>query len=105
MSLPQREHPEAAAELDAAAHWYEDREQGLGDSLLDAATATRQSISEWPRAWPQYSGWDRGPLVRTKGIDGFPYRIVYFVTDDELVIVAYAHESRRPGYWIGRLDS
>lgn len=33
----------------------------------------------------------------------FPYRLVYMVVSDEIVIVAVAHERRRPGYWQDRL--
>lgn len=50
MSLPQREHPQAVAEFDAAVEWYEEREPGLGVSLIDSATAARQSIGDWPDA-------------------------------------------------------
>lgn len=105
MRLPQREHPDAAAELDAAVEWYEDREPGLGISLVDHAVAARDSIAEWPDAWPPFAGWNREPLVRSKKLDVFPFRVVYFVSTDDLVIVAYAHERRRPSYWIDRLDT
>lgn len=37
-------------------------------------------------------------------MNGFPYHIVYFVQDDEPVVIAYAHQSRRPGYWRDRLE-
>lgn len=103
MSLPQREHPEAVAEFDAAVEWYEARESGLGISLVGHATAARQSIAEWPNAWPMFPGWDREPVVRSKRLDVFPYRVVYFVDMDELVILAYAHERLSPGYWLHRL--
>lgn len=33
----------------------------------------------------------------------FPYRVVYLVHEDELVIVAYAHDRREPGYWDRRM--
>jgi len=32
-------------------------------------------------------------------VDAFPYGVVYFVHGDELLIVAFAHQSRRPGCW------
>lgn len=35
MTLPQREHPEAVAEFDAAVHWYEEQEPGIGLALID----------------------------------------------------------------------
>ncbi len=31
--------------------------------------------------------------------DKFPYSIVYAVLADVLFVLAYAHGSRRPGYW------
>lgn len=49
--------------------------------------------------------WNREPVVRRKGVAGFPYGIIYYLTDSEIVIVAYAHEKRRPGYWRHRLDA
>lgn len=43
------------------------------------------------------------PVVRSKGVNGFPYRVVYFVADELLTIVAVAHAKRRPGYWRERV--
>lgn len=45
----------------------------------------------------------RDPIVRSASVPDFPYRIIYFVTRDELVLIAYAHERRKPGYWKRRL--
>jgi hypothetical protein len=41
--------------------------------------------------------------VRAKVLDRFPYTLMYTVNDDELFIVAVAHQSRRPTYWADRL--
>ena len=102
--LRQREHPEAAAEFDAAVAWYEDREPGVGERLIDRAETAREDIAAWPDSWPVFPGWTRKkPVVRTRGVRGFPYRIVYVTTSTEIVIVAYAHERRRPGYWRHRI--
>jgi toxin ParE1/3/4 len=32
----------------------------------------------------------------------FPYSVIYYVTTEELRVVAVAHHRRRPGYWRGR---
>lgn len=96
MTLAQREHPEARAELRVGANWYED--PATGQELLDATLQARRSIDEMPDAWPPIHGWDREPVVRRKGVIAFPYGVIYYVTDSEIVIVAYAHEKRRPGY-------
>lgn len=44
-------------------------------------------------------GWNREPIVRREGVSGFPYGVVYVVRAEEIVILAYAHDRRRPGYW------
>jgi len=33
----------------------------------------------------------------------FPYSVYYLSRDDEVLILAVAHGSRRPGYWRHRL--
>ena len=46
-------------------------------------------------------------VTRAKGarrvlLRRFPYSIVFYERKDEIVIVAFAHSSRRPGYWRSR---
>ncbi len=43
-------------------------------------------------------------MIRSRSVARFPYDIIYFVTDEEIVIVAYASEKREPSYWVNRLD-
>jgi plasmid stabilization system protein ParE len=45
---------------------------------------------------------DGGP-ARTFVLSGFPYRIIYEIRDGVIVVAAFAHHSRRPGYWHRRL--
>ena len=33
-----------------------------------------------------------------------PYRVVYLVRGEELILIAFAHQSRQPTYWAGRVD-
>lgn len=105
MTFHQRVHPEAEIKfLDAVLH-YEATEARLGDTF-DIEVGRAVDDIQWdPDAWPRFPGWDRIPVVRTRKVNVFPYRVVYFVRDDELVIVAFAHERRRPGYWNRRVDS
>ena len=35
-------------------------------------------------------------------LDRFPFNLFYRVTGDEVVVVAVAHQKRRPGYWASR---
>jgi hypothetical protein len=43
------------------------------------------------------------PPVRSRSIAGFRYDIKYVVVEDEVIVLAYAHERRKPKYWSDRL--
>ncbi|WP_268239213.1 hypothetical protein [Microlunatus endophyticus] len=43
--------------------------------------------------------------MRTRSVAGFRYDIKYIIHNGEVVIIAYAHERRRPDYWARRLNS
>jgi toxin ParE1/3/4 len=93
-------HEGADAELAAAAEWYEQERQGLGDDLLVEADRVLSAIAESPATWPFVSG---SSAVRCFLFTRFPY-VAYFVVQNELVLVmAFGHTSRRPGYWRSRL--
>lgn len=103
MTLVQREHPEAVAEFDAAVRWYEEQERGVGVALIDRARKTRADVADWPDAAPPFTTTGDGTVIRSAAIRGYPYRVVYVVEPDATLILAYAHERRKPGYWLSRL--
>lgn len=103
MTLSWREHPDAHAELLAAAVDLDDQRPGLGDLLLDAVERAVLSVRRSPRSWPPLGSSARGTVVRTRAVAPFRLRIVYVETDDGILVLTYAHESRRPGYWRVRL--
>ncbi len=100
MSRRLRVEPEAEAELLAAAEWYEEQESGLGFDLLDEASAAYQRIAEGEGGSPVTGS---QAAARRVPISRFPLWIVFMELGPELVIVAYAHERRRPGYWLSRV--
>jgi plasmid stabilization system protein ParE len=92
--------PEAEAELQAAAEWYEAQRAGLGFELLVQAQASYQRIAEGEHGANvpgAQTGARRVPVAR------FPLWIVFIERSEAVVIVAYAHERRRPGYWLTRV--
>jgi len=100
-----RVHPAAEAEFLDAVRYYESIQTGLGADF-DRVVATAVADIEWsPEAWPPFPGWDRLPVVRSRKVDVFPYRVVYFVRGDELMLVAFAHQRRRPQYWAERIKT
>lgn len=105
MTLPWREHPEATGDLLDAIRHYEREQAGLGEEF-DAKVAQAIKDIQWSQdAWPTFLGWNRLPVVRSRTVDVFPYRVVYFVHGEEIIILAHAATARRPGYWKHRLKN
>ncbi len=91
---------EAAEELAAAAVWYEAEQHGLGAAFLGEALRAVGVIADSPTAWPIAN---RKRNVRKFLLARFPYAVYYVPRQDEILVLAVAHGSRRPGYWRGRL--
>jgi hypothetical protein len=49
--------------------------------------------------------WNREPIIYWRAIKPFRMHVVYYVSADEVRVIAYAHEAREPGYWAHRIDS
>jgi plasmid stabilization system protein ParE len=90
-------HPEADAELEAAALWYKERQPGLGENFLDEFERTLRRILNKPERWRKIQGENR-----KLNFHRFPYAIVYSVRADTLYIKAVMHLHRRPFYWSRR---
>src|SRR2546423_5883612 len=94
---------EAEAEIRTAAQWYEARRRGLSDLFFAAVGDAIQAIQAHPKRYPRPVGVRTKRNVRRFLLSGFPYSVVYEITEDELMIVAVAHAHRRPGYWRKRI--
>lgn len=104
MNLAWRERQEALEEYRAAAHWYEDKRDGLGEAFMDAVDTAVQSILDPTIQWGFYGGRKTKPQIYARSVAGFPFKVIYLEREQEILIVAYAHEKRRPGYWQHRLS-
>ena len=91
--------PEAEAELLEAALHYEDCQDGLGLDFYQRDRDCVALIAEHPLRFPLYEGMRQSGGFRRATIERFPYLLVYKVFEDETLLVAVAHASRRPGYW------
>ena len=100
-----RIHPDAANEAAEAAAWYEKERPGLGEDFARAVDAALDLLEE-----------EVVPLVTLPGAAGargakrillrrFPYAVIVRESDEEIVVIAFAHTARRPGYWRRRLKS
>ena len=97
--LPWREHRSARAEYLDAVGWYDRLEAGLGSRLADELDAGVDFVREWPEAAAPFASVGSSVIIRRKSVQVFPFGIFYVLFDGEIVVLAYAHERRHPGYW------
>jgi len=89
---------EAEAELDGSISFYRSRMRGLG---LDFENAARYALRAIVRAPERGSIGKHG--TQRYVMKRFPFVVHYLDMPDKIWIVAFAHTSRRPGYWKSRL--
>jgi plasmid stabilization system protein ParE len=94
-----RFHRLAVVEIDHEVDYYESRQTGLGDELEDEIETVLTMIRQFPEAAPR---WKHRHDRRVAVLDRFPFTLPYQIVGDEIVILALAHTSRRPGYWARR---
>ncbi len=88
----------AQKELEEAVLYYELQQHGLGLRFKDEVKRSIERIKMYPTSWPFEKG-----EVRKFFVNKFPYKILYSVQGKTIVVLAFAHQHRRPGYWINRL--
>ena len=98
MSAPRLLAP-AERELRAALCWSESMRPGLGAEFLGAVHGVVGRTAENPGAGPLLDGQFTVPAG---GAPRFPCVLFFHIVGDEPVVVAVAHSSRRPGYWLDR---
>jgi plasmid stabilization system protein ParE len=89
---------EAQADTDAAVDWY------IGEGAFIAADDFADELDQTLGLLSQFTklGEPGAHNTRTLPLHSFPYSIIYRLRDDIVRIIAVAHHSRRPGYWVGR---
>jgi len=91
-------HGEAEVEFVSSMEFYERRQPGLG---LEFEAATRAAVLKIQADPERYSVHAAG--IRRFVLDRFPFVIHYADLPDTIWILAFAHTSRKPGYWRKRL--
>ncbi len=43
------------------------------------------------------------PDIHKAGLKRFPFHVIYRATGTQIIVLAVAHQRRRPAYWMGRL--
>ena len=91
----------AREEFDGAVEYYDQQPVGLGQELTDELDAVIERIVSDPTSYEQMEpGIFR---LSTQRFPCFPYSVIYVVRSDSVLVVAFQHAKRRPGYWKRRL--
>ena len=95
---PVRFHPEAEAEMNAAAAYYEAQQEDLGRRFLAAVQDAANRIQLNPLLYHIIEEDVRRCATRT-----FPYGVLFQIKPDKYVVIAVMHLHRDPDYWKTRI--
>ncbi len=91
--------PPAEEELLEAISYYAAIQSELGIRFEGAvAEAVRNLVANPERGAP------RSRSTRRWLVKSFPFGVIYRVSESEILIVAVAHQRKRPEYWAGRIE-
>ena len=88
----------ARLEFNEAKEFYEIEQTGLGAKFENEIKNGILRIQQYPQAWPPERKETRRYLVRK-----FPYKIIYSLQENNIVVLAFAHLHRKPNYWVDRI--
>jgi len=94
-----RIHPAAAEEAAEAAACYETERRGLGSEFRQAIEAALDLLEEDIVPLTSMPGSAAAEGVKRLLLRRFPFALVVQERGTEIVVVAFAHHARRPGYW------
>lgn len=95
---PIKYHEAAEDELLNEIGYLELRVKGLGRRFFAEVRRAESLIMQFPESAEEIR-----PGIRKRLLRKFRYSLIYSIEKDGLLILAVAHHSRRPGYWVGRV--
>jgi len=87
-------HPEAEEEFNNQIDYYEECKKGLGLEFANEVYFTIQRILDFPKAWQILDGDIRRCLTNR-----FPFGVIYYRKDRNIIILAIMQLNREPSYW------
>ncbi len=102
--------PAARIELDAARRYYRRRDAGVARRFSAEVLGVLERAMEAPSHFPEHGLLAVPTPAQTLFLTVrkavlpriFPYVIFYYVRERTVVVLAVAHDKRRPGYWTHR---
>lgn len=93
---------EADDEIDTARRYLDQQWPGLGDRFLNDLVNTLTDIATRPHSFAKLETLLADHPFRRALLKTFRYVVVFEAASDEVVVVAVAHASRAPNYWLKR---
>lgn len=92
-----RIHPEASAEIQKEAIYYEQKSQGLGANFLKEIDEAVERIIGYPEQFPD---WNYG--LKKCMLNRFPFSILFRHKPNLIEILVVRHDARHPDYGLER---
>lgn len=83
--------------IESAKYYAQEANVELGQAFLSEFERSIELLLQHPKFGAVWRG-----VTRRLPLRRFPYSIVYELREDEVRVIAVAHQSRRPGFWAGR---
>lgn len=71
--------------------------EGLGNKFIVEIDRALSIIKNYPEGFTKYTEHSRKAVVAA-----FPYNIIYSIRREKIIILAVAHQHRKPNYWLKR---
>ena len=88
----------AQQEFKEAKEFYEIEQSGIGIRFEKEIKNAILRIKQFPSAWPV----ERNE-IHCYLIHKFPYKILYSIQQNNIILLAFAHQHRKHDYWIDRI--
>jgi toxin ParE1/3/4 len=92
--------PAAHADIIEAASWYEEQQSGVGNDFSNTSRTAIRALAEAPLT---HAIRIRRKSVRWFVAPRFPYKIIYRIEGDAVVVFAVIHTARHDRAWLRRL--
>ncbi|HRD99711.1 MAG TPA: type II toxin-antitoxin system RelE/ParE family toxin [Ilumatobacteraceae bacterium] len=96
-------HLAAEAEIEEAGDYLNERTPGEGARFTLAVDAALEAALRSPRTGQLVELKRSKTEVRRKAVQPHDYQVVYAVYDERILVLAVAHNRRRPLYWRDRV--
>jgi len=86
---------QAFIEFQDAIDFYRMQSEGLEKKFVSEVDKTISIINNFPESFLEYTNHTRKAVVSI-----FPYNIIYSIVNKTIIVIALAHQHRKPDYWI-----